>query len=359
MAVDKSRFVRASLRLCTYLLAFALSGCSTVSDLKNYDAPLPQGKGVLLVSVQTDLPIKTLHLIDTNTGADDAAMNDIPAGYTVRAVLVKTGDYEWLRADYPDNLTMQGVENHWIMLNEHAHLRFSVKPGVVNYPGDLVIQQSAANQMSIVVPQPNELGAYKVPQLAYHFGLINRVSQAEAAADDRTQTMIKRLGLVYTGPETDMRQASQQAHSASIDSSVPKADCEKLMNATLPFAEQMLKEHGEFYPYGSALDPAGKVLAVAVSGPNEMPRSAEVIDDLNKSMMEGALTGEYMATAIVYDARVTLPADERQSDAIVIRLDHRDHYSVKVFLPYHFAGTELILDTAFAEKGEANIFPSD
>jgi hypothetical protein len=150
----KTIFTHTVLQLCAYLLlACALSSCSIVSDVKDYDAPIPQGQGVLLIGVQTDLPIQTLHLVDANSGADDAAMSDIPVGYTVRAVLLKTGDYEWLRVDYPDALIMHGVQNHWVMLNEHTHLRFSVKQGVVNYPGDLVIQQSAANQMSVVVPQ--------------------------------------------------------------------------------------------------------------------------------------------------------------------------------------------------------------
>jgi len=354
----KSRFTRAVFHLCAFLATCALSSCSVVSDIKDYDAPIPQGQGVLLVAVQTDLPIQTLHLIDTGSGADDAAMSDIPAGYTVRAVLVKAGDYEWLRADYPDALSMQGVENHWIMLNQHAHLRFSVKPGVVNYPGDLVIQQSAANQMAVVVPQPNALGAYQIPQLTYHFGLTNRQSQATSASDSHTQAMIKRLGIVYTGPQNDEGHGSLRAQANGADSSLPKDDCEKLMNAMLPFAEDLLKKHGEFYPYAGALNPAGQAFGVGVYD-TENPQSSDVISDLKKSLMEGARTGQYLATAIIYDVHVTLPSSGEQTDAIAIRLDHRNNYSVKVFLPYRFAGTELILGTAFAEKGEAGIFPSN
>jgi hypothetical protein len=39
----------------------------------------------------------------------------------------------------------------------------------------------------------------------------------------------------------------------------PKDDVEKLMNALLPFAEKMLREHGEFYPYGGAMSADGKI----------------------------------------------------------------------------------------------------
>jgi hypothetical protein len=42
-----------------------------------------------------------------------------------------------------------------------------------------------------------------------------------------------------------------------------KADCEELMNAVLPFAEKMLGEQGEFFPYGGAMRPNGEIVSVA------------------------------------------------------------------------------------------------
>jgi hypothetical protein len=41
----------------------------------------------------------------------------------------------------------------------------------------------------------------------------------------------------------------------------PKADCEALMNAVLPFAEQMLDRHGAFHPFGGAMGADGEVAA--------------------------------------------------------------------------------------------------
>jgi hypothetical protein len=34
-----------------------------------------------------------------------------------------------------------------------------------------------------------------------------------------------------------------------------KDDCNQLLNAALPFAEQMLREHGEFLPFGAQMLP--------------------------------------------------------------------------------------------------------
>jgi hypothetical protein len=39
-----------------------------------------------------------------------------------------------------------------------------------------------------------------------------------------------------------------------------KADAETLLNAVMPFAERMLAEHGEFYPYGAAMKPDGEIV---------------------------------------------------------------------------------------------------
>lgn len=40
----------------------------------------------------------------------------------------------------------------------------------------------------------------------------------------------------------------------------PKAEAEKLMNSAMPLAIKMLKEHGEFYPYGATLTIDGRII---------------------------------------------------------------------------------------------------
>ncbi|MFT3847578.1 MAG: hypothetical protein QM739_02560 [Propionivibrio sp.] len=88
----------------------------------------------------------------------------------------------------------------------------------------------------------------------------------------------------------------------------PKAECEHLMNATLPFAEQMLQKHGEFFPYGAALKTTGDISSVAGYDGREQPPSNDIIRLLKESFVKGAKSGEYKATALVYDVRVVVPA---------------------------------------------------
>ena len=137
----------------------------------------------------------------------------------------------------------------------------------------------------------------------------------------------------------------------------PKADCEALMNSVLPFAEQMLTTHREFVPFGGAMRPDRQLVSVAGYEGNEHPKSVEVIALLKEGLIAAAQNGEYKATAIVYDVRVKLPLLEEKSDAIAISLNHRDNYSVIVLFPYKIDAGKLILGTAFAQKGEADIFP--
>src|SRR5438128_1871245 len=49
-----------------------------------------------------------------------------------------------------------------------------------------------------------------------------------------------------------------------------KQDYNALLGALMPFAEQMLKKHGEFFPFGAAVSTTGEVGAHATYDGNEM-----------------------------------------------------------------------------------------
>lgn len=138
----------------------------------------------------------------------------------------------------------------------------------------------------------------------------------------------------------------------------PKADCEALMNSVLPFAEQMLTTHGEFHPFGGAMRPDGQLVSIAGYDGNQRPRPIDVVTLMKGAFVAAARNGEYKATAIVYDVKVKLPSTEEKSDAIAVSLNHQESYSVIVLFPYKIDSGKLILGTAFAQEGEADIFPA-
>lgn len=139
---------------------------------------------------------------------------------------------------------------------------------------------------------------------------------------------------------------------------IPKAECESLMNAALPFAEQMLQKHGEFLPYGAALKANGEIASVAGYDGREQPPSNDIIRLLKDGFVKAARSGEYKATALVYDVRVVLPSTGKKSDAIAVSLNHRDDYSVTVFFPYQLSNGKITFGDVFAQKGEADVFSS-
>jgi len=139
--------------------------------------------------------------------------------------------------------------------------------------------------------------------------------------------------------------------------STAKSDCNELLNAAIPLAEQLLEMHGEFYPYGAAMKPDGEIVSVAADNGEEHPHSAPLIAGLKGALHNEASKGAYKATAIVYDVRVIPPGATEKTDAIAVALDHQDHYSVVVYFPYHLQDSKLTLGSAFANAGEASIFP--
>jgi hypothetical protein len=147
-------------------------------------------------------------------------------------------------------------------------------------------------------------------------------------------------------------QVSAQDHTTA------KADCEAVMNAALPFAEEMLRKHGEFFPFGATMDNRGEIAHVGGYDGREHPPSADIIKLLKDGFRSGARTDRYKATALVYDVRVSLPPDGQKSDAIAVSLNHRANYSVVVMFPYRLEDGVVVFGEAFAQGGEADIFSS-
>jgi hypothetical protein len=134
-----------------------------------------------------------------------------------------------------------------------------------------------------------------------------------------------------------------------------KSECEQLMNTALPLAQQMLQEHGEFFPFALALNATGQVVAVAAHD-QSYTTSEDLIRQLKQIFVAQAIAGEYRATALIYDVRVQAPTKGAKTDAIAVALDHRDNYSVVVFLPYHIEAGKLTLGEMFAQRGSGEVF---
>jgi hypothetical protein len=111
-----------------------------------------------------------------------------------------------------------------------------------------------------------------------------------------------------------------------------KEDYNALLNALMPFAEEMLKKHGEFFPFGAAVNAAGEVTAHATYDGNETPASEVVITGLVQAFQADARSGAIRAVGICYDGRIV--QDGKKVDAVIIGLEHVSGSGSKICVPY-------------------------
>jgi hypothetical protein len=139
---------------------------------------------------------------------------------------------------------------------------------------------------------------------------------------------------------------------------MPHPDLEELLNALIPFAQEMLAKHGEFYPFGASVSAKGEIACVAGEMGEEQPDTKEVIDLLVKGLGDEASRGEIRAAAICYDVRIVPPEQTEQVDAIAVRTEHQNGEAIEAYLPYRKAGRgKYEYDELFAIEGERGIFP--
>jgi hypothetical protein len=129
----------------------------------------------------------------------------------------------------------------------------------------------------------------------------------------------------------------------------PKAECKVLMKEMVAFAERMLCEHGEFHPFGGTILRDGRVALAGGQTGEEMLRAVDLIRVLTDGFRQDAAAGDIRAAALVVNVSTLSPNQSNKVDAIRIALDHRDHYAVRVFFPYHLlAEGGVKLDPPFA-----------
>jgi len=104
-------------------------------------------------------------------------------------------------------------------------------------------------------------------------------------------------------------------------------DLDGLLDASLPFAQEMLDKHGEFFPYALAVSASGETKDVAGDpGEGEQPSSDAVL----RTLVEGLRSERDMlrAAAVVSDVRLS------DSDAVRVELEHIEGQALVVLLPY-------------------------
>jgi hypothetical protein len=138
------------------------------------------------------------------------------------------------------------------------------------------------------------------------------------------------------------------------DRPLDRRQLDDLLEAMLPFAQQMLDKHGEFFPFGAAMLREGKVALVAGKTESAQPPSVEVIELIRAGMR--SKQAEYLAIGVCYDVRVRTAADSPPTDAVCVSLEHRDGMVADVFQPYTKRGKKIEYRELYAQRGRKTVF---
>jgi hypothetical protein len=167
------------------------------------------------------------------------------------------------------------------------------------------------------------------------------------------------LTIALAGCDERSEHAALNENRAEIDRAKiesAKSDCDEILETVIPFAEKMLVEHGEFYPFGGTMTADGKVGFTAGWSGDEDPEPSEVLSTLEQGFRAGAKSGKYKAISLVFQCEAVPPGKIKERDAIAASLDHRDGYSAVLVFPYSFAPDgKLVIEESFTSKGGIKI----
>jgi hypothetical protein len=110
-------------------------------------------------------------------------------------------------------------------------------------------------------------------------------------------------------------------------------ELDSLLNAILPFAQDMIAKRGEFLPFGAVLDAAGSLRLVAADIGSEYAESRAVIGMLRDGMKSQAASGEIRAAGLCFDVRIR-DQGGKPTDAIEVDLEHRAGDAAQLLMPY-------------------------
>lgn len=129
------------------------------------------------------------------------------------------------------------------------------------------------------------------------------------------------------------------------------------MNDLLPFAKQMLRDYGEFHPFGGTMKSDGEIVHVGATSGEDISAPSALVEILTEGFRSKAREKAIKAAAIVLNVRVLPPGRVEKCDAIEVRIDHHDGYSAHVFFPYRSTDDlGMVFEVPFAARGNPFVF---
>ena len=119
-----------------------------------------------------------------------------------------------------------------------------------------------------------------------------------------------------------------------------------------PSLKKCFSEHGEFFPIGAHITEDGKIELDAASDGSEQSPSNTLSQLLHEAMVQGAKAGKIRCSGISYNARVISSGSSEKSDTVIIELEHKESYNLKVAFSYTLTGKSAQFSQPFAMPGD-------
>ena len=143
--------------------------------------------------------------------------------------------------------------------------------------------------------------------------------------------------LFYGGHDviTQLRNTTEQGRKS-------REETDSLLDNAVKAAIHFLEKNGEFYPFGVALRPDGRIALVASYDGKEHPKSDEVLALLYPGLKQGVRKDEYRAVAIVTDMKIRKTPSDEPKDALRIQIEHPNAAPVACYLPYRLEAGKFV-----------------
>jgi hypothetical protein len=131
-----------------------------------------------------------------------------------------------------------------------------------------------------------------------------------------------------------------------------------LIDKSFPFAEDLIRKHGEYYPFSFVLYNDNTVGGVAGYNGDEYPESQAVINELKEILKLEIRKNKIKGIAIFYDVKTTDPNTNQKTDAIAVFVEHKDGQGAyNFYYPYKLTDKkELTFGDSFGNAATREIF---
>lgn len=132
-----------------------------------------------------------------------------------------------------------------------------------------------------------------------------------------------------------------------------KQDIQVIIEYCHEFAEQMLNNGQEYYPFGAQIENDGRLVPIGFKDEEtDNPESQNVIKKLTAEFEKLFKNKQIKAYVVTYDVRVSIDESGGKSDAICIDINHKDSDKIpRYYFTYSWSeNEELIFGESFAIK---------